>query len=334
MKSNIRLLTYQKIWPRLSELAAVKPGYVAVPYIGKGATAMLPLQPGSVLVTRFEKSAAQAGQVCPEEIIGWLKAGVRVFNEPALHAKVYVFGEHAIIGSSNVSKTSCERLKEACVETKDVTTVNAARKFVERLMLDEVDVEWARAMKRFYREPKAYPMASKQGGKANRQYPRNDHFAERPLWLMPTYPVKRTSSALERAGELAERSAATRIVDSSTVDVETFYCRERHRKHFEVGDIALVRYRDAGAGIDEIQPPGKIVAIRKVHRGKSFAVSVARKARARVRKTEVLVKRLGTKADGLMKLKYAVGRASSEDREALLRLWVFDEDADVRLRKG
>ena len=295
---------------------------------------MLPLQSGSVLVTRFEKSAALAGQLCPDEVISWLKSGVRVFNDPALHAKIYVFGAYALIGSSNASKTSRDRLKEACVETNDITIVKGARRFVTELMLDEVDIESARAMKRFYREPKGYPMESKQGRKSNRQQQRIDHLAERPLWLMPTYPMKRVSPTLERAGELAEQSAASRIADNSTTNVDTFYCNERHRKHFEVGDIVLVRYRDAESGVDEVEPPSKIVAIRKAHGGKRFAISVARKARARVRKTDVIAKRLGAKADGLLKLKYAVGRASSEDREALLRLWVFDEDGDLHLRES
>lgn len=66
----MKFLTGPGIWSRIAELAR-QPGtaLVAAPYIGKGAAKMLPLNEGSILITRFELSAIRAGQVCPHDVL-------------------------------------------------------------------------------------------------------------------------------------------------------------------------------------------------------------------------------------------------------------------------
>jgi phosphatidylserine/phosphatidylglycerophosphate/cardiolipin synthase-like enzyme len=52
------------------------------------------------------EAAVQAGQTCPASLSSMLKRGVQVFSREGLHAKVFVFGTTAYIGSANVSGNS------------------------------------------------------------------------------------------------------------------------------------------------------------------------------------------------------------------------------------
>jgi phosphatidylserine/phosphatidylglycerophosphate/cardiolipin synthase-like enzyme len=54
-----------------------------------------------------------------------------------LHAKVYVFGKAAAIGSANASRHSADVLLEAMVVTTDAKMVSEARHFVEGIAKDE-----------------------------------------------------------------------------------------------------------------------------------------------------------------------------------------------------
>lgn len=48
---------------------------VAVAYFGKGASWLLPLRRGSVLVLDFSERAVRAGHACPEEVLVRLRRG-------------------------------------------------------------------------------------------------------------------------------------------------------------------------------------------------------------------------------------------------------------------
>lgn len=87
---------------RIQALAKSHSGYVAVAFLGKAATTLLPLREGGMLVTRAKKNAVKAGLVDPREGLKLLRRGVRVHDCAHLHAKVFVFGSRAMVGSAHV----------------------------------------------------------------------------------------------------------------------------------------------------------------------------------------------------------------------------------------
>src|ERR1019366_9999502 len=93
------------IWPQLT--TAVRDSRqrcaVAVAYFGKGASNLLPLAQGSRLVVDASERAVASGQTCPADLFKLLKRGVTIYSVPNLHAKVFVLGRAAYIGSANVS---------------------------------------------------------------------------------------------------------------------------------------------------------------------------------------------------------------------------------------
>jgi hypothetical protein len=143
-----------KPWPRITELSkSASRAWVAVAYLGHGAQNQLNLGDGDVLVVDMSKKALGSGQTDPREILAYLANGVRVFNWPALHAKVYVFDRTLIIGSPNVSATSKGSLLEAALETEAPQAVRQARAFVRSLMLSRVTPGVAKAAIKDWRPP-------------------------------------------------------------------------------------------------------------------------------------------------------------------------------------
>src|SRR5437879_954134 len=96
------------IWPELRRLAKSKSrrALVAVPFVGRNAARQLALRAGDILVTKFDEAAIRQGLVSPHAIVAFIQRGVNVYSVSNLHAKVFVFGRRAIVGSANVSSLS------------------------------------------------------------------------------------------------------------------------------------------------------------------------------------------------------------------------------------
>ena len=121
-----------RIWDRITSLTKKQTGrcQVAVAYFGKHASDLLPLEKGSTLVVDMSPKAVGSGQTNPAEIIKLLKKGVEIHSVENLHAKVFVLGNMAIVGSTNASQLSAGSLIEAAVETTDEAVVSSCKQFV------------------------------------------------------------------------------------------------------------------------------------------------------------------------------------------------------------
>src|SRR5262249_4934258 len=83
-----------------------------------------------------------------------LKEGVEIHSVENLHAKVFVLGRHAIIGSSNASRHSANSLIEAAVETTNHRVLAACRSFVLEKTGEYVTLQHAKNMVPLYSPPK------------------------------------------------------------------------------------------------------------------------------------------------------------------------------------
>jgi hypothetical protein len=117
----VRFLDRYDLWGTLRGLArrTKRPRYVAVPYLGRDGAALLSLSRGDVLICALTEQNSKNGSVCPAEIAALQRRGVRVYLQPDLHAKIYLFGKTSIVGSPNLSKTSRDYLDEAALMTTD-----------------------------------------------------------------------------------------------------------------------------------------------------------------------------------------------------------------------
>lgn len=146
----------QNVWSSIKTLFGNgRRGYVAVAYIGQGASRRLKLKRGSILVTNASEAAVRGGQTSPSELLKFYKRGVQVFSQENLHAKVFVAGKVAIVGSANISNFSENILNEAVLITTETHAVKKARAFVDNLSLvAPLGPALLHKLKSLYRPPK------------------------------------------------------------------------------------------------------------------------------------------------------------------------------------
>lgn len=120
------------LWPTIARLAKRAPRRAAaVAY--STALRSLALGPGDVLITDASDESVAAGRTSASALREAHRRGAELFSLPRLHAKVLCLGDHAVIGSMNLSSASESTLVEAAVVTDEPVLVAEAYSFVSQL---------------------------------------------------------------------------------------------------------------------------------------------------------------------------------------------------------
>lgn len=299
-------------WPEIKAVSKNAKAYIAVPYLGKSASAMLQVAKGSVLITRFTKDAVKAGQVDPREVVKFIRKGVSVFNRADLHAKIYVFPRRAFIGSANASRTSEEKI-EACIETTDPAIIRQAKEYVRSLDSDLVTLEYAKSMVDLYpKDGERYFGAPQKTAQQSTQ-------DQTLFWLCPVQEgdIDDEAKQADRTGSKVAKAAMAK--DKSTRLSKTF---SEGSVPFNEGDWILNR-KKVGQGF-EFECPGRVVHVAryKVKNGSEAIVYLEHPKRQKsISSTEIrkghqeLVAKLCYPTESERKLR------SASDVAKVMRLW-------------
>jgi hypothetical protein len=241
-------LISQNIWPLITRAASSsrRSDLVAVAYFGRGGARLLPLRPGSHLVVDASDSTVAAGATCPAELLQLLRRGVRVFSYPGLHAKVFVLGRRAFIGSTNASARSASVLKEAVAEVTEPRMVAEAGAFVRSLCRYELGPRRLRKLQALYRPPTF--VAGGGTGKAAK--------LPRVFWLHKFEPA-----ALPIGTEGAYRDGkreAKRRKRASSFEIDDF--QWFGPRSFGTGDVIIQATEEAKGSF--VWPPGDVIHVR------------------------------------------------------------------------
>lgn len=296
------------IWSELTKAAKACRGQalVAVAYFGKGAAKLLPLPKRSWLVVDASKANVKRGATCPADLLKLHKTGVRVFHAPNLHAKVYVFGKAAFIGSANVSKHS-STLTEALVRTTDRKVTAAARQFVSGLCLQAMGPRELEKLASLYREPK-FQGGTKTISALHKQLP----YAPMHLVNLEIKDPPMGSASTERAGR---KEAKQKRIDKLTAGLEDFHVLDD--SVFPEGEtVAQVVTEESGKVY--VSPPGQVLHTRKWSNGKQRCTFVYLEVPNRKRISLVrIAKRLGVKKSRLQR----DGRVNQELARKIRQAW-------------
>ena len=238
------------IWPQLTKAVRGSPQScaVAVAYFGKGAGKLLPLTKGSRLVVDASEHAVAAGQTCPADLAKLVKRGVKVYSVPNLHAKVFVLGRAAYIGSANASNHSASQLVEAVIRTTETSAVRAARKFVRDHCLHELTPRVLKRLAKIYRPP-LIP-GGKRGKKAAKQTSRRPTL---PRVLLAQCHLEEWSARDQKSHDAGVVVAKKRLLHPRNFDLDRF--RWPGKCPFRRGDVVM-KVTDEGGGSVFATPPG------------------------------------------------------------------------------
>jgi hypothetical protein len=103
-------------WSKISaQIPKRTPKFAAIAYVSKNSP--IKFGDGDVLICNASKAAIKNGNTDARTLLAFKKNGAQIFSCENLHAKVVVCGKYAIVGSSNLSKSSEEDLLEATLIT-------------------------------------------------------------------------------------------------------------------------------------------------------------------------------------------------------------------------
>lgn len=287
--------------------------HVAVAYFGARASWLLPLREGSTLVVDASERAVSAGQTCPGDLLVLLKRGVRVFSVPNLHAKVYVVGRSAYIGSANVSNHSAGQLLEAMLFTTDRETVANARQFVRDLCLHELTPKQVAALAKVYKPPRL------AGGQRQRTAKKTGVIRPAlPRLLLAQLVREEWSEQDQQTHDKGMVIARRRRKHPRSFETESF--RFTGQCPYREGDVVIQVTKEED-GRTLVSPPGNVLYVR--HRnasGKNVSfVYLESSADKRRRSVQTLAKQLGKGAAKELRRNGLI--RNSALAQALLGVW-------------
>ena len=246
----------QDIWPQLTRAVrgSRQSCAVAVAYFGKGASKLLPLSKGSRLVVDASERAVASGQTCPADLIKLVKRGVKIYSVPNLHAKVFVLGRAALIGSANVSSRSASQLVEAMIRTTESSAVNAARTFVKDYCLYELTPTVLKRLATLYRPPLV--PGGRRGKKATTPTSRRPTL---PRLLLVQLTLGDWSGRDQALHDAALPVAKKRRHHPRSYELESF--RWSGKCPYQRGDV-VIQVTDECGGSFLVTPPGNVLHVR------------------------------------------------------------------------
>jgi hypothetical protein len=301
------------VWTRLTRAhrKGRRGAWVAVAYFGKGAARLLRLRKGNQLVVDASDNAIKGGLTCPDDLITLSKKGVRIFSVANLHAKVYVLGTTALIGSANASQHSARTLVEAMLLTTDRKVVERSKAFVRSIAKNELGPEQLQRLRKLYRPPQrplggARRKNKRQGLRVDASLP-----AIRLVRLVPATWSERDWTEHDAGIAIAGRRREHRswkLDDFQWFGTPTF---ERGEK--------IMRVTREDSGLELVDPPATVLYVRSYpyKNGRASLVFLEGPHRRR-RALRHVAKQLGR--GGRKRLKRG-GRLRRETSDKLYDIW-------------
>lgn len=285
MKPATCLLT-DDTWPQLTKAAesCTQKCYVAVAYFSERGSRLLPLPAGSILVVDASERAVKSGQTSPAELLKVIKRGVQVYSRENLHAKVFLLGRAAYIGSSNVSHNSAKNLVEAVVRTTHRRTTKEAKEFVisQCAVAQRLVPSRLAELSALYRPPK---FAGGGGRKRIKRAPAS------PQLRLVQLREEKWSDRQQNVSDRARPHAAKQRKHSRGYLLDEFLWTGGC--NLKLGDTVIQSVLQTNGDVF-LDPPGDIVMIKRGRdEGKEFSVIFLERPDSRRRSKGALVRSLG-----------------------------------------
>ncbi|EOX1608243.1 phospholipase D family protein [Vibrio cholerae] len=228
----MKLLT-ENIWSFISKSSRNSDkAYVAVAYLGNGASEMLLLKSGDMLVVDASESNVRSGVINPHELQKFVDSGVNVFSKENLHAKVFVFGTETYVGSTNVSNNSASNLVEAVVFSEKTELAKSSIEFITSIATERLSPEYIKYLISIYNPPKCPRKHS-------------EDIAESTLWVQKIYDYEYSEdeSNAHDVGVVKFKSQASNK-PGYEMDSIRYRVTETLAKNVKTGDLLIKVYEE------------------------------------------------------------------------------------------
>lgn len=274
------------IWRQITTTAKGRTrgtAFVAVPYFGKEGRRLLPLRAGDTLLVNASEAAVKSGQTYPSGLLRLLNEGVKIYTLSNLHAKVYVFGATAFVGSANASASSRDKLHEAVIRMRDAAVALKARRHIQHLCTEPLLGRELERLAKLYREPRR-PRRGKRTTRSEKK--------EEPRMFLAQVSEDEIGTQYEKDLKVGEREArANRQDRHSTIDSVW-----RRELPYRMGDTVIQVFETAYGAL-WVYPRAKVINRKIVPRGERKMTIVYLEVPDRPRRRLVCVERYFLKKD-------------------------------------
>jgi phosphatidylserine/phosphatidylglycerophosphate/cardiolipin synthase-like enzyme len=164
-----RFLHDDAVWREIRRRAQKTKRLTAVVgYLGRHPEDLMRWPNGARILADLSEVTVRRGASSARGGLRLARRGIHVLQVDALHAKVVLFDNSAIVGSTNLSETSRDLLREAAVLLTSPREVAAVRDYVRGLLRNDAVVLDARILRqRAQMEPARYfaPVVSKKAAR-------------------------------------------------------------------------------------------------------------------------------------------------------------------------
>lgn len=235
-------------WSKISgQIPEDTPKFAAVAYVSKGSP--LKFGSGDILICDASISAIKNGNTDARTLLEFKKNGAQIFSCDNLHAKIIVCGKYAVIGSSNLSKSSEEDLLEATL-ISDRRQIRAQVLGLIHNLISVSDEQDENSINKLIEIP-----VIKRFGKAKtKKKVVNDTGTS--YWVISVTPLKtvkkKEESDIEKGKEKAKELAES---ETSEIGYIRLIGNSGFRKNAKVGDIVLEIFKNKRtASVTEPRP--------------------------------------------------------------------------------
>lgn len=226
--------------------------FAAIAYVS--AAGYLKLREKDVLVCDASDEVIKSRGTSPAALSTYLEDGVELYHQPGLHAKVVVFGKHALIGSCNLSSFSANRLLEAALLSSRLSVRSQALAFVQSALkkAEPIDKAFIKRIQKIKLSERPFiPTPAKTRTVKS--------FGTR-FWVISTSPMKRDDQpGEERIIAQGEKQAEKLRSDkASEVDWVRWSLKDRFRELASPGDTIIEIHHSSKARI-QVWPPMSIL---------------------------------------------------------------------------
>ncbi len=265
-ESNSRLIS-ETLWDEVKSLQ--RPRTVTLAAIAYYSRDLLHLKKGDILVCDASVDSISSGKSSGYLLLKLHKKGVKIYSQPALHAKVACIGSSVLVGSANASLNSKNRLVEAAVLSQDSGLHAQVLSFVAQLATPEALLTTAQL------EVLAeIPVLHEQGGPSTPRPPVKIE-GRSVAWWLSTGPMSeklRDDLALQRVKGLHVAKKLAPEVETSELEPISWPMRLRVAKEAKPGDRVIQAYASKKRGDDSTCKVNATAAIVHVERGPAHAL--------------------------------------------------------------
>gem|GEM_PF-3446961 len=265
-ESNSRLIS-ETLWDEVKSLQrSGTPTSAAIAYYSRD---LLYLKEGDILVCDASFDSISSGKSSGYLLLELHKKGVKIYSQPALHAKVACIGSSVLVGSANASLNSENRLVEAAVLSQDSGLYAQVLSFVNQLATPEALQTTAQL-----KVLAAIPVLQQKGEPSTPRPPVKIEGTSVAWWLS-TGPISEKLNndlALQREKGLHVAKKLAPEVDTSELDFISWPMRFRVAKEAKPGDRVIQAYASTKRGDDSNCAVNAAAAIVHVERGPAHAL--------------------------------------------------------------